>query len=419
MSLPPKIRKLSDYEIEKKKDIIKLLLEKDMTHICFNILSRLDSKSFTNCRLVCHKWKDYIDYQFYETPKGKLWIINKLTSNYFDVNFTPTEEKINFQVRIIDFVADDSSICVLTHNDDFYFDIHSYNLHSFKKNWSFNNSNYIKEDTFQELYSVEGDLIDYEIALNKKRLYLYTSKKVAHIYIIDSNNGLLLHKLCNVFPNAEEETILDVIDYENSILVTCSVSGQLIFFDVNDFQSETQILYQENVGTDSLQKLDKNILFSVSNEDIISWNLDTRDREELKFHLGFFILQFEVKTPYLFLISCDEDHSLMVYNIVQKKLIKQIDFKSFIEHIFIVRNLFFILECENENEDDLSKNYENELSVFLYHEIVNETSSLTYNEMTSRKIKIISNRHDFKVHGICVLTSERSSKYIVKRSFWP
>ena len=72
MSLPPKLRKLNDYKIGKKKDFIKLLLKKDMTHICFNILSRLDSKSFTNCRLVSHKWKDFIDYQFYETPKVKL-----------------------------------------------------------------------------------------------------------------------------------------------------------------------------------------------------------------------------------------------------------------------------------------------------------------------------------------------------------
>ena len=93
-----------------------------MTHICFNILSKLDSKSFTNCRLVSHEWKDFIDYQFYKTPKGKQWIKNKLTSNYFNENFTPREEKINFQDSVLYFTADNSSICVFT-KGAYYFDI--------------------------------------------------------------------------------------------------------------------------------------------------------------------------------------------------------------------------------------------------------------------------------------------------------
>ena len=136
--LPPKIRKLNIEKNEEKKDLIKLLLEKDMTHICFNILSRLDSRSFTNCKLVSHEWKDFIDYQFYETPKGKQWIKNKVTSNYVDTNFTPTEERINFQDRVVAFTADNSSICVFTKTDNITitkekannFDICSYDIHS-------------------------------------------------------------------------------------------------------------------------------------------------------------------------------------------------------------------------------------------------------------------------------------------------
>ena len=266
MSLPPKIIKLSDYKIGKKKDIIKLLLGKDMTHICFNILSRLDSRSFTNCRLVSHKWKDFIDYQFYVVPKGKRWIENKLTSNYFDTNFMPTEEKIKIQDRVLAFTADDSSICVFTKGAD-SFDICSYDIHTFKRNWSFYDLHYkYKQFQFQFKFKfkwteqLKNDIKelntyeDFRLVLFKNRLYIYTQSVVANIYVIV--NGYLHTKFGNIFPNAEA-TICDVIDFENSILATCCFAGQLIFFDAKDNQNESKILYQEDIGSDPILKSDK------------------------------------------------------------------------------------------------------------------------------------------------------------------
>ena len=150
MALPPKVRKVSVEQNKVKIDFFKLLLEKDMTHICFDILSKLDSKSFTNCRLVSHQWKEFIDYQFYETPKGQQWIENRLTYNYFDENFTPGEKRINFQERVITMTADDFSICAFTEGDH-YVDIHCYDFHSLKRNWSFNELNdFIEEDSYDD-----------------------------------------------------------------------------------------------------------------------------------------------------------------------------------------------------------------------------------------------------------------------------
>ena len=230
------MRKLNVEENEEKKDLIKLLLEKDMTHICFNILSRMDSKSFTSCRLVSHKWKDFIDYQFYKTPKGKQWIRNKLTSNYFNENFTPREEKISLQNPIIDFIADEFSICVITEHflkdGHSYLDIHSFDFHSLKKNWSFNSANETTEDSFEPLKnynnyvnSEDFQSFNYVLALNKKRLYLYNRRSVANIYIINSENGMLLQKLDDVFSKGQR-TICGVVDFENSILATYCDSRQ-------------------------------------------------------------------------------------------------------------------------------------------------------------------------------------------------
>ena len=59
---------------EKIVNIIDLLLERDLTDICFQIFNYLDNISFTNSRTVCHTWKNFIDYYFYGTPKGKKYL---------------------------------------------------------------------------------------------------------------------------------------------------------------------------------------------------------------------------------------------------------------------------------------------------------------------------------------------------------
>ena len=129
MLLANEMKKINVEKNEEKKDLIKLLLEKDMTQISFDILSRLDSKSFTNCRLVSHQWKEFIDYQFHETPKGKKWMLNRLTSNFLNEKFTPREDKLNFHDKVCALVADGLNIYIITRKklkQTYYFIIHKY-----------------------------------------------------------------------------------------------------------------------------------------------------------------------------------------------------------------------------------------------------------------------------------------------------
>ena len=397
-----------------KRDFLKLLLEKDMTHICFDILSKLDSKSFTNCRLVSHQWKEFIDYQFYETRKGQQWIENRLTYNYFDENFTPGEKRINLQERVITMTADDFSICVFTEGDH-YVDIHSYDFHSLKRNWSFNELNdFIEEDSFEELNSYD----DFGLVLNKKRLYVFSEKKVANIYIID--NGLLFHKLCDVFLKAED-TICDVIDFDNSILAACCSAGQLIIFDVKNHRRKPKKLYEENIGIDPILRSEDNNLYSASFNNIITgYDMDARNKAHI-LKLTSPIWHFLVKYPYIFIVLYEESNCLMVFTMEEYKFIKRIEFKSLIYDIDIARNMLFILESEEEKDE-----FE-ELSFFLFDEIVAEiadgTHSVKYDKMTTRKIEIRT--EDCPIFdSSCILFCESSdngeeTKSIVKRSFWP
>ena len=52
-------------------DLIKLLLYYDLIELCFKIFNHLEAKSLTNCRLVSSHWRNFIDYQFNEMPKGR------------------------------------------------------------------------------------------------------------------------------------------------------------------------------------------------------------------------------------------------------------------------------------------------------------------------------------------------------------
>ena len=100
--------------------IIELLLERDLTNLCFQIYNELDSKSLTNCRLVCHSWRNFIDHFFYELPKGKACLQRKLIKNVFGSEYVPTTKTMtldndeDFGSSIYDIQADKSGICVST-----------------------------------------------------------------------------------------------------------------------------------------------------------------------------------------------------------------------------------------------------------------------------------------------------------------
>ena len=74
-------------EISQSFDVIECLLQRDLTEICFQIFSELDSESFSNCKLICTTWNNFIRHHFYELLRGKLWLKEKLCSNFLNPEF--------------------------------------------------------------------------------------------------------------------------------------------------------------------------------------------------------------------------------------------------------------------------------------------------------------------------------------------
>ena len=95
-------------------DIIKLLLNRDLTRLCYQIFTYLDIQSLVNCRLVCYDWYNFIDYQFFELSKGKKWIKKKfrqkLTLNILNDNYIPKTIKVTEKERLFAVVADEDSV---------------------------------------------------------------------------------------------------------------------------------------------------------------------------------------------------------------------------------------------------------------------------------------------------------------------
>ena len=79
-----------------KMDIIAGLYEMNLSHLCYDIFSQLDSRSFANSRLVSKTWKDFIDFEF-EKTKGRKWMQEKLQRNYLDRNFLPKAQCENLR----------------------------------------------------------------------------------------------------------------------------------------------------------------------------------------------------------------------------------------------------------------------------------------------------------------------------------
>ena len=92
------------------KDFIQLLLNCDLTGICFDIFSHLDSKSFANCRLVNQQWKNFIDYYFFNLPKGRNWIKKTIAENVLDEKYQHKTDILEHEDKLFALVADEDSV---------------------------------------------------------------------------------------------------------------------------------------------------------------------------------------------------------------------------------------------------------------------------------------------------------------------
>ena len=203
-------------------DLIKHLLEYDLIEIIYNIFSHLDGKSLTNCRVVCQDWKQFIDYQFNEFPKGQKCLQQKLITNLLDDTYEPKEITVHFIEEIYCIQADKDSVCVSTK----FGNVSNYKFHTLEHLWT----------------SKVCDQIS-QICMNTDRVFVGTSDTncnyEGNIFIIDRATGQLL---CE-FLDAHSHPICGVRVFEN-VLATADYWGFIKFHEINTYNPV--LIYEEN-----------------------------------------------------------------------------------------------------------------------------------------------------------------------------
>ena len=210
-----------------KMDIIGGLYEMNLSHLCYDIFSQLDSRSFANSRLVSKIWKNFIDYEF-DKKKGRKWMKEKLRHNFvlLEGGFMPS----NCGLKIHPFLdgiskdrilIDKDGICLM---NDISGEIHMYDnpsfhmtksLPSLELKWKRNFSSYtvnsmkIRHERFRcfpDDYDEDGHYKEYfigyryenrkvfdHVEMNEKRIFALIDKK--KLFFICRETGQILHHM--------------------------------------------------------------------------------------------------------------------------------------------------------------------------------------------------------------------------------
>ena len=185
-----------------KMDIIGGLYEMNLSHLCYDIFSQLDSRSFANSRLVSKTWKDFIDYEF-DKPKGRKWMREKLQQNYLDNDFCKRVScaKIHPFLNGISkdrLLIDKDGICVM---NDISGEIHMYENDSLNLKWKRNFSSYtvkplVRCKNVMADGSISNDLcrqVFDQVEMNEKRIFALIDKK--KLFFICRETGQILHRI--------------------------------------------------------------------------------------------------------------------------------------------------------------------------------------------------------------------------------
>ena len=401
-----------DCTIEKEKNIIELLLEKDLTRICFKIFSHLDSDSFCNARLVCHGWKDFIDYQFYELPKGIKWRSDKLISNFLNEDFIPREEEINLK-----------HIIYYTETDGKYIFLSTY---YYPKNYS----NYSKANFYVSKYEINLWKLVWSLKLEELdgpavlhlcygKLYAFVQFSITGgIYVIDSTSGSILHKINN-FPSLDDRyRIKDLCVLDNKALALGTISKMNIYNI--EVINKPKLIYEADwrrdldSGPGGLQNDEDKLIYPKSYNDghcvgFIARNFNTGEKiSEIQAELiPRFKNVYRVHWPYLICTgkNLETIDGIRIFDMENETLIKHIlwNFTLGIN----IKGKVVLLHSVKDNKI--------ETRYLSFEDIMNDNMSEIEN-ISSRQIGVSTWDDKYFIAGNCVF--KVSTQDIVKKSYW-
>ena len=380
-----------------------------------------------NVLLVCYNWKEFIDYQFYELPKGQKWIKQKLISNFLKEDYVPREERLIFSNEIIAIEADEDNLCVLTSTSNSnvflsYFDITALDTPI----WSLNINDL-------NIKSSDNNSAKLEILLNKQRVFVYTLRNpdLHVVYIIDRSHGELL---CEIEPRTDFH-LVGVRQFENRILAIASyeilelyaiddiqnINVIFKYYTYDIFQQRHDIYDVVGIMSDGDKLVSRISTPGNEYDQFTAYDFNTGKKLHTIQNVGSNIISMEVHWPLVLITTVHFDgtkinKNLKIFNMEYETVIKCIEFPD----MCIKGIISGIVIFENDRESVLK--------FWSLEEIIN--NSIPVKEMETRKLRLpnvlnegLSNCGRFAISPSCVFSSACNEQFdnviLVKNCFWP
>ena len=380
-------------------DIIELLLLRDLTRICFQIFQQLDSKTFANSRLVCQVWKAFIDHQFFELPKGKQCLQEKITSNFLNKNYAPRIETVLCETSLFDVQADSLGICVTTMNGSVF--------------------NFELCGTMKLLWKIQLCDESLQLCMSKEKVFVVTSNAIGHIFIINRTDGNL--QQTNL--NAHSYSIYGVRVFQDRILATAGSRGTIKFFSIHEEKlnlMHEEALYRRNGFTHLDNDGDKLVSGSVSG-DVVAWDFSTGTK------IGEIcskqrIMSLNVRWPLV--VTCTIDRSndeemkgIKLFDMKKQVLLRHIKCCDYATNVRI--HLKILVVCEDDFAFSENESKHTALRFWNLNQLLN--TDIKMENVSNRTIRTFPKPSNglqiCSISGSAVLTTEGNQ--FRKRSFWP
>ena len=384
-------------------DIIERLLLRDLTRLCFQIFQQMDSKTFANSRLVCQIWRTFIDHQFFELPKGKQCLQEKITSNYLNKNYAPRIETVVCETSLFDIQTDDKGICVSTTNGSV--------------------SNFELCGKMKLLWQIQLCDESIQLCMNKEKVFVVTSNAIGHIFIINRTDG----KLLQTHLNAHSYSIYGVRVFQDRILATAGSRGTIKFFSIHDVDENSitlmreETIYRRNGFTHLDNDGDKLVSGSVSG-DVMAWDFrtGTKIREICSKQR---IMSLNVRWPLV--VTCtidrsndDEMKGIKLFDMEKKVLVRHI--KCCCDYATNVRiHGQILMVCEDDFAFSDNQSKRTALRFWNLNQLLN--ADIKIENVSNRTIRTFPKPSNglqiCSISGSAVITTEGNQ--FRKRSFWP
>jgi len=380
------------------ENIIDSLLERDLTFLCFQIFNELDSQSLTNCRLVCHSWKCFIDYQFFSLPKGQKCIQSKLTANLLNKDFVPRTITKEHKEELFSVMADKSIISVTTTSGT----VTQYDFESLEEQWNLKLSNGVVQH-----------------CMNAKYIFVVDCE-FGNIFIVDRKHGILLQTI----DYAHNSSIYGVRTYMNT-LATADKFGNLKFHEIiheedNVLNLSTFNTINEN-GFTHLENENDKLVSGAQDGQLNAWDFKSGTKL-FTVQAAHYIQSLKVKWP--FVTSCGFEHgddpsflwgdqTFKIFNMENETHVRSILVSERASDVGIISNVLVGAESTSEGEHTLL----NWTQLLDGKKAITDVCNRQIQTQNQTKLSLDSAMPIIAVVGSDILITE--GKKIVKRSFWP